>query len=92
MTDKLLRWNITDHIKTAEAQALYLEACVEIAGSDSAFIIEALQNIAHAQGIGDLATLAGIDPASLFDGCELSFEAFRKISEALGLQINWRAR
>jgi len=87
MTVKLTRWNATDHIKTPESQALYLDACIEDCGEDSALMIQVLRDIAHAQGVEDLATLAGIHPDCLCDGAELSFETFLKATHALSIQL-----
>jgi len=87
VTDKLTRWNATDHIKTPEAQVLYLDACIEDCGEDSAVMIQVLRDIAHAQGIEDLIAVAGLDPDSLSDGCELTLESFIKVAYVLGFQI-----
>ena len=85
--DKLSEWNVTDYLKTAEAQALYLDVCLDESGEDSTLMVQALRDIAHAQGVHDLTTLAGLDPDSLSDGCELSFETFLKATHALGFRL-----
>lgn len=87
MTIRLTRWDITDHLRTDEERALYLEACIDEAGDDSAFMVQALRTIARAKGVDDLAAIAGVDPASLSDDCELSFDTFLKATRALGLQL-----
>ncbi|MGV8862877.1 MAG: addiction module antidote protein [Pseudomonas sp.] len=88
MTVRLTRWDITDHLQTDEDRALFLEACIDEAGDDSAFMVQALCAIARAKGVDDLAAIAGVDPASLSDDCELSFDTFLKAIRALGLQLH----
>jgi len=88
MTIGLTRWEITDHLQTDEERALFLEACIDEAGDDSAFMVQALRTIARAKGVDDLAAIAGVDPASLSDDCELSFDTFLKVTRALGLQLH----
>jgi probable addiction module antidote protein len=88
VTNRLSEWNVSDHLKTAEAQVLYLDACLDESGEDSALMIAVLRDIAHAQGIDDLAVVAGLDPDSLSDGCELSLETFLKAAHSLGIRIH----
>ena len=45
---KLKKWDSAEHLKTDEDMVLYLEACLEEAGDDAAFIAKALGNIARA--------------------------------------------
>ena len=41
----LLKWDSAEHLKTEEDMALYLEACLQEAGDDPAFIAKALCTI-----------------------------------------------
>ena len=43
------QWDSSDYLKTAEDMLLYLEACLEEAGDDPAFIAHALDVIAQAK-------------------------------------------
>ena len=52
---KLKKWDSAAHLKTDEDMVLYLEACLEEAGDDAAFIAKALGNIARAKGMTQLA-------------------------------------
>ncbi|MGV8863815.1 MAG: DNA-binding protein [Pseudomonas sp.] len=88
MTIRLTRWEVTDHLQADEERALFLEACIDEAGGDSAFMVQALRTIARASRIDDPAAIAGVDPASLSDDCELSFDTFLKVTRALGLQLH----
>ena len=45
---KLRKWDSAEHLKTEEDMALYLEACLQEAGDDAAFIAKALGTIARA--------------------------------------------
>lgn len=49
MNVKTKRWDSAEHLKTQEDVQLYLEACIEEAGDDSAFIVHALSVVARAQ-------------------------------------------
>lgn len=54
MTDSKLHatpFDVAEHLRTPEEIAAYLEACMEEAGDDDAFIARALCNIARAKGI-----------------------------------------
>ena len=41
MAVELHGWDVAEHLKTQEAMALYLEACLEEAGDDAAFVAKA---------------------------------------------------
>ena len=43
-------YDVAEHLRTPEEMAAYLEACLEEAGDDAAFIAKALGDIARAQG------------------------------------------
>ena len=49
MTITTTRWDSADYLKTEEDVRLYLEACLEEAGDDPAFIAHALGVIARAK-------------------------------------------
>ena len=49
------RWDSVEHLKTEEDIRLYLEACLEEAGDDPAFIVYALGMIARARNMSQLA-------------------------------------
>jgi probable addiction module antidote protein len=48
---KLKKWESAEHLETEEDMALYLEACLEEAGDDAAFVAKALGTIARAKGM-----------------------------------------
>ena len=51
MTINTTRWNSAEHLKTEEDIQLYLEACLEEAGDDPAFIAHALEVIARVKNM-----------------------------------------
>ncbi|MYA87910.1 MAG: putative addiction module antidote protein [Boseongicola sp. SB0662_bin_57] len=58
--------DVAEHLHTAEDMAAYLEACMEEAPSDAAFIAKALGDIARARGISEVAGTAGLSRESLY--------------------------
>ncbi|MBI5891452.1 MAG: putative addiction module antidote protein [Nitrosomonadales bacterium] len=63
---KLKKWDSAEHLKTDEDMVQYLEACLEEAGDDAAFIAKALGNIARAKGMTQLANETGLGRESLY--------------------------
>ncbi|MCI5131979.1 MAG: putative addiction module antidote protein [Candidatus Electrothrix sp. EH2] len=53
------RWDSAEHLKTEEDIQLYLEACLEEAGDDPAFIVHALGVVARARNMTQLARDTG---------------------------------
>lgn len=49
------RWNSTEYLRTDEDIRLYLEACLEEAGDDPAFIVHALGVISRARNMSQPA-------------------------------------
>lgn len=45
------RFDVAEHLQTPEEMAAYLEACLEEADGDAAFIAKALGDIARAKGM-----------------------------------------
>jgi probable addiction module antidote protein len=71
--------------------ALYLEACIEEAGDDSAFIAKALGVIARSHGMTQISKETGLGRESLYkalsgDG-NPSFDTILKVTKALGLKL-----
>ena len=44
-------YDVAEHLRTPEEMAAYLDACLEEADGDAAFIAKALGNIARAKGM-----------------------------------------
>ena len=62
------RYDVADHLRTPKEMAAYLEACLEEAGGDAAFIAKALGDIARAKGMAQVARDAGLSRESLYKG------------------------
>jgi probable addiction module antidote protein len=86
------RWDAANYLKSEEDMAAYLEAAMEEAPDDAAYITAVLNDIARARGIMKLANDAGMTRAGLYKalapGSKPSFETVVKISKALGLRVS----
>ena len=89
---KLRKWDSTEHLKTDEDIVLYLEACLEEAGDDAAFIAKALGTIARAKGMTQLAKETGLGHESLYKALSgkgnPSFATILKVMSALGIKLH----
>jgi len=59
-------YDVAEHLRTSEEMAAYLEACIEEADGDAAFIAKALGDIARAKGMAQVACDAGLSRESLY--------------------------
>ncbi len=89
---KLKKWDSAEHLKTEEDMAMYLEACLEEAGDDAAFIAKALGNIARAKGMSQLSRDTGLGRESLYKALSgegnPSFATILKVMRALGIRLH----
>ena len=89
---KTSRYDVAEHLRTPEEMAAYMEACLEEAGSDAAFIAKALGDIARAKGMSQVARDAGVSRESLYKTLSgertPSFDTILKVMKALGLQLH----
>jgi probable addiction module antidote protein len=89
---KLHKWDSAEHLKTDEEMVLYLEACLEEAGDDAAFIAKALGTIARAKGMTQLAKETGLGRESLYKALSgegnPSFATILKVTTALGIKLH----
>lgn len=89
---KTTRWDSAEHLKTDEDIQLYLEACLEEAGEDPAFIVHALGVIARARNMSQLARDTGLTREGLYKALSPegnpTFSTVAKVARALGLQIS----
>lgn len=87
---KLRKWDSAEYLKTEEDMVMYLQACLEEAGDDAAFIADALGVIARARGMTVLARDTGLGRESLYKALSEegnpSFATILKVSQALGLR------
>lgn len=91
-TIKLKKWDSAEHLKTEEDMAAYLDACIQEAGDDAAFIAAALGDIARARGMTRLSKETGIGRESLYKALSgegnPSFGTILKVTKALGLRLH----
>ena len=96
MALNLRKWDTADHLKNEEEIARYMEACLEEAGDDAAFIAKALGDVARAQGMTQLAKATGMGRESLYKALSgegnPSFATILKVMRALGLQLHAATR
>ncbi len=95
MSTKTTRWDSAEYLKTDEDIQLYLEACMEEAGDDPAFIVHALGVIARARSMTQLAKETGLTREGLYKALSPegnpTFATVAKVAKALGLKITIQA-
>lgn len=86
------RWDAANYLKSEDDMAAYLEAAMEEAPDDPAYITAVLSDIARARGMMKLANDAGLTRAGLYKalapGSKPSFDTVVRISKALGLRLS----
>ena len=89
------RYDVSEHLRTSEEMAAYLEACIEEANGDAAFIAKALGDIARARGMSQVARDAGLSRESLYKALSgersPGFDTILKVMRALGLTLHAEA-
>ena len=89
------RYDVAEHLRTPEEMAAYLEACLEEANGDAAFVAKALGDIARAKGMSQVARDTGLSRESLYKALSgertPSFETVLKVVAALGLKLHAEA-
>ena len=91
MTIKTTRWDSAKYLKTDEDIQLYLEACLEEAGDDPAFIVHALGVVARAKNMSQLARDTGLTREGIYKALSEegnpTFATVAKIAKALGFKL-----
>ncbi|MBN1974010.1 MAG: putative addiction module antidote protein [Sedimentisphaerales bacterium] len=89
------KYDVAEHLRNPEEMAAYLEACMEQANGDAAFIAKALGNIARAKGMSQVAREAGLSRESLYKTLSgdrtPGFDTILKVISALGLKLHAEA-
>ncbi len=92
---KTSKYDVAEHLRTPEDMAAYLEACLEEANGDAAFIAKALGDIARAKGMTQVARDAGLSRESLYKALSgertPGFDTILKVVGALGLKLHAEA-
>lgn len=89
------RYDVAEHLRTPGEMAAYLEASLEEADGDAAFVAKALGDIARAKGMTQVARDAGLSRESLYKALSgersPGFDTILKVVEALGLRLHAEA-
>ncbi len=89
---KTTRYDVAEHLRTPEEMAAYLEACLDEAEGDAAFIAKALGDIARARGMTQVARDTGLSRESLYKALSgersPDFDTILKVVNALGLRLH----
>lgn len=92
---KTTRYDVAEHLRTPEEMAAYLEACIEEANGNTAFIAKALGDIARAKGMAQVARDSGLSRESLYKALSgersPDFDTILKVMAALGLKLHAEA-
>lgn len=91
MTLKTTPWDSADYLKTEADRTAYLQACLEEAPHDPAFIAHALGVVARARNMSQLARDTGLTREGLYkalsDDGNPSFGTVLKVVNALGYRL-----
>ncbi len=84
-------YDVAEHLQTPEDMAAYLEAAIEEAGDDAAFVAKALGDIARAKGMTQVACDAGLSRESLYKALSgernPTLDTVLRVVAALGLKL-----
>ena len=90
MTLHTTKWDVQDSLQTPEDCALFIQAAIEEAGDDPAFIAAVLGDVARSRGMAKTARCAGISREGLYKALSSdgnpSFATVLKVLASLGLR------
>lgn len=93
---KTTKYDVAEHLRTPEEMAAYLEACIEAAPDDAAFIAKALGDITRAKGMTQVARDSGLSRESLYKALSgernPTFSTILKVTRALGIELHATAQ
>ncbi|MEH2561077.1 addiction module antidote protein [Bradyrhizobium sp. AZCC 2289] len=86
---KISKFDAADYLKTPVAIAAYLTEAFET--NDPAYICTALDTVARAKGIGDVAKATGLSRESLYktfkETAKPEFDTVRKVMQSFGVKL-----
>jgi len=92
MAEKFTRWDAADYLETEEDMALYLDACLEEDTGDGSLVRAALNDIARARGMTQLARDTGLTREGLYRALSASgnpeFSTVFKVIKALKMKLH----
>jgi len=94
-TETFTPYDSADYLTGIEDIAAYLEAAIDEAGDDPAFIAQALGTIARSGNVSELARRVGMSREGLYKALAAdgnpSFATIMKVAGALGLRIHFES-
>src|SRR5680860_327991 len=94
-TETFTPYDSADYLTGIEDMAAYLEAAIDEAGDDPAFIAQALGTIARSGNVSELARRVGMSREGLYKALAAdgnpSFATIMKVAGALGLRIHFES-
>lgn len=92
MAEKFTRWDAADYLETEEDMALYLDACLDEDSGDGSLVRAALNDIARARGMSQLARDTGLTREGLYKALSASgnpeFSTVFKVIRALKIKLH----
>lgn len=92
MSGKFTRFDAAEYLKTPEDMAAYLDACLDEDVGDGTLIRAALNDIARAYGMTQIARDTGLGRESLYKALGTTgnpeFTTIMKVVKALGLKLH----
>lgn len=89
---KTTPYDVSEHLRTPDEMAAYLDAWFEEAPDDAAGIARAFGDIARAKGMSRVAKDAGLSRESLYRALSAegnpSFATILKVAKALGVRLH----
>jgi probable addiction module antidote protein len=89
------KYDVSEHLRTPQEMAAYLEMCIEESNGDASFIAKALGDIAKAKGMSQVARDAGLSRESLYKALSgersPGFDTILKVIGALGIKLHAEA-
>ncbi|ROL71434.1 putative addiction module antidote protein [Pseudomonas chlororaphis] len=92
MTRVMTRFDAAEHLKTPQEMVAYLDACFDEDAGDGVLIRAALNDIARARGMTQVARDTGLGRESLYKALgsqgNPEFATIIKVMKALGLKLH----
>ncbi len=94
-TETFAPYDSADYLTDIRDVAAFLEAAIEEAGDDAAFVAQALGTIARSGNVSELARRVGMSREGLYKALSAdgnpSFATIVKVAHALGLRIHFES-
>lgn len=92
MTEKFTRWDAVDYLESEQDMALYLDACLDEDPGDGSLVRAALNDIARARGMSQLARDTGLTREGLYRALSANgnpeFSTVLKVIKALKIKLH----